>query len=56
MIYVIDLHALKKIHFCIEKKMELITTEDENIFISMNTNKRANFNYTVLYQLIIFIF
>lgn len=57
MIYIIDLRAFKKIlHFCIEKRTELITTEDENIFNPINLNERANFNYTVLHQHIIFIF
>lgn len=57
MIYIIDLHALKEIqHFCTERRTELIATVDENIFISINLNERANFNYTVLHQHIVFIF
>lgn len=57
MIYIIDLHALKELqHFCIEKRTELINREDENIFISVNLSEKANFNYTVLHQYVIFIF
>lgn len=57
MIYIIDLHALKKLqHFCIEKRAELINREDENIFMSVNLAEKANFNYTALHQHVIFIF
>lgn len=43
-------------HFCIEKRTELINREDENIFVSVNLTEKANFNYTILHQHVIFIF
>lgn len=43
-------------HFCLEKRTELINREDENILKSANVTEKANFNYTVLQQHVIFIF
>lgn len=43
-------------HFCLEKRTELINREDENILKSANVTEKANFNYTVLHQRVIFIF